>query len=76
MGKCNEIISKVVQNDDDAEDVLEGSNISCRFCGKVCTDNILFSNITVAMCIVDMTITDTIKSTRIMRIIGDDTRIK
>ena len=28
MGKCNEIISKVVQNDNDGEDILEGSNMS------------------------------------------------
>ena len=33
MGKCNEVISKIVLNDDndDGEDVHEGSNISCRF---------------------------------------------
>ena len=28
MCKCNEIISKVVQNDDDDEDILEGSTMS------------------------------------------------
>ena len=60
MGKCNEMISDCLKFND-SEDVHEGSNISCKFCRKVCTGNILFTSIIATVCIVDIIITDTIK---------------
>ena len=63
MGKCNEIISKMMHYDE----VLEGTGAILHVDSeeKSARYIILFSNITVCICIVNIIIIDTINSTRI-----------
>ena len=63
MGKCNEIISKVVQNDNDGEDILEGSNYVKWTLKKSLHRRYPVLQYTVSMGIVDIIVIDTIKIT-------------